>query len=337
MSFRLKTILGIAFIELTVMAILIGVNQFALGGSASTQLFERATATARVYANAVSDAVVATDLATLDATIQTAVGTEELTYLRARNASGFVLSEAGSVDALEAPFEADTSFETAKLDSRIDISVPIEIAGTQFGAIGMGISTLRVEREIAQALRLNLVVAAIGMSLVAVFGYGLGTILTRQLRGLRIGAREIASGHLEHQIAVKGRDELADTAACFNDMARILSHDRAVLQRQKDELLVKKGRVEVIVDCMKDISRGAGSPEIPDTDRADEIGDMARATVVFHNSMRAVEQARLEQQRLISAFDQVGEQVVVFGLDGRALFRNRAFRQFQPRDPAAPA
>jgi len=45
MSFRLKTILGIAVIELTVMAILITVNQFNLGGAASSQLFERVEST----------------------------------------------------------------------------------------------------------------------------------------------------------------------------------------------------------------------------------------------------------------------------------------------------
>lgn len=98
MSFRLKTILGIALIELTVMAILIGINQFALGGSASTQLYERAEATARVFANAVSDAVIATDLATLDATVATAMETEDITYLRVRSPSGFVLSEAGDAE-----------------------------------------------------------------------------------------------------------------------------------------------------------------------------------------------------------------------------------------------
>ena len=328
MSFRLKTVLGIAVIELTVMAILIGFNQFALGGSATTQLFERAEATARIFGNLVSDAVVSTDLATLDATIETAVSTEELSYLRIRNSGGLVLSEGGSAEALSRPFEPDASFETAISDSLIDISVPITVAGLGYGTVEMGISTTRVEEEIAQAFRLNIIVAAIGMSLVAVFGYGLGSMLTAQLHCLRRGARAISSGDLGHQIPIRGRDELADTAHCFNDMARTLAGDRAVLQHKQDELLAKKARVEVIVSRMTDISKGGDDVQVPDVDRFDEIGDMARATVVFQDTMRAVEQARLEQQRLISAFDQVAEQVVVFGLDGRALFLNGAFRRF---------
>jgi C4-dicarboxylate-specific signal transduction histidine kinase len=44
--------------------------------------------------------------------------------------------------------------------------------------------------------------------------------------------------------------------------------------------------------------------------------------------MRAVEQARIEQQRLITAFDQIAEQVIVFGTDDAAIFLNAAFRRF---------
>lgn len=328
MSFRLKTVLGIAIIELTVMAILIGINQFALGGSASSQLFERAESTSRVFANAVADAVIATDLATLDATIETAVSSEELTYLRIKNPSGLVLSQSGSEEALAALFIRDTSYDTALSDHIIDIDLPIVIEGTKFGSIELGLSTRAVEQDIASAFRMNLIVAAIGMSLVAVFGYGLGSMLTGQLRWLRQGARQISAGNLDRRIAIRGRDELAETANCFNQMAEALAQDRATLQDQTDELLAKKDRVDVIVDCMTAISKGAVLADVPDTDREDEIGNMARATVVFHQSMQEVERARREQQQLITAFDQVAEQVAVFADDGDVLFMNAAFLAF---------
>lgn len=328
MSFRLKTVLGIALIELTVMALLIGINQFALGGSATTQLYQRAEATARVFSNTIADAVIATDLATLDATIETAVSSEELTYLRVKSPSGMILSQGGSEAALAAPFIRDASFDAARSDHVIDIDLPIRVAGTEFGSIELGLSTLAVEKEIARALYWNMLIALIGMSLVAIFGFGLGTMLTRQLQGLRLGALAVAHGNLGSQIEVKGRDELADTAKCFNQMSQTLARDRKILQNQQDELLAKRARTEVLVDCLRDISQRRGAVEVPDTDRSDEIGDMARATVVFQNAMQAVEIARLEQQRLISAFDQVEEQVAIFGVDGQVLFLNAAFRAF---------
>lgn len=328
MSFRLKTILGIALIELTVMAVLIAINQFALGGSAATQLYQRAEATARVFANAVSDAVIATDLATLDATVETAVNTEDITYLRVRAPSGFVLAQAGEPNALAAEFKRDATFDEATLDHKIDVDMPIVVDGTAYGHIEMAVSTLKVESEIAKAFRWNVTVALVGMTLVAIFGYGLGTILTGQLHLLQKGARAIAKGDLEHRVAVRGRDELADTAECFNDMAQTLSRDRAILRDQRERLLENKARVTVLVGRMSEIAQGGDDQDVPDIERSDEIGDMARATVVFRDAMQAVETARLEQQRLISAFDQVAEQVVIFGMDGRALFLNKAFRRF---------
>ncbi|MEP2679674.1 ATP-binding protein [Tateyamaria sp.] len=328
MSFRLKTVLGIAIIELMVMAILIAVNQFALGGSATTQLFQRAESTGRLFSDAVADAVIATDLATLDATIGTAVSNADLTYVRVKNSSGVVLSQGGASEALSVPFQRDQNFDTARDDHVIDIDLPVMIDGVSYGTIELGISTLTVEEEIAQALHWNLVVALAGMSLVAVFGYGLGSILTRELHWLREGALKISKGDLESRIRVRGNDELAETARYFNHMAQALANDRATLQTQQDELLAKKARVEVIVDCMTDISGGGDAAHVPDTDRPDEIGDMARATVIFDNSMREVRKARLEQQRLISAFDQVAEQVAIFGLEGNVLFLNAAFKEF---------
>jgi len=309
-------------------SLLIAINQFNLGGSASSQLFERAQSTSRVFANAVADAVIATDLATLDATIETAISSEELTYLRIKNPSGIVLAQSGAEQALAAPFVRDTSYDTALSDHVIDIDLPIVVEGTNFGSIELGLSTVAVEKDIASAFRMNLIVAAIGMSLVAVFGYGLGSILTGQLSWLREGARQISTGNLDRRISIRGRDELAETALCFNQMAEALAQDRATLQKQTDELLAKKARVEIIVERMSAISKGAETADIPDTDRADEIGKMARATVVFHQSMQEVERARQEQQQLISAFDQVAEQVAVFADDGEVLFMNAAFMSF---------
>ena len=328
MSFRLKTILGIAVIELTVMAILIAVNQLNYGGTASTQLYERARSTAELFATMVADAVISTDLATLDAMIQNALANKELVYLRVRNEAGVPLSSGGVQSALQGAFSADADFDAALDDHKIDISTPISIAGQDFGSVEIGISTLPVEAEMARALRWNLIVAASGMTLVAIFGYLLGSILTRQLSSLRRGAEMIARGDLGYQISVHGRDELAHTARCFNRMATTLATDRAELDHKQAELLAKRDRTNRIVDSMKDIAAGAHAVDVPDADRPDEIGDMARATVIFQRVMQEVLEARAEQAQLIHAFDQLEEQVAIFGEDSLCMFANAAFRRF---------
>ena len=328
MSFRLKTVLGIALIELSVMAILITVNQLNFGGTASAQLFERVRSTGVLFSTMVADAVISSDLATLDAMIENSLTNDELIYIRVRNASDTVLSENGEPSALDAPFVSDQDFQSALTDHRIDISASIAIAGQVFGAVEIGVSTQRVEAEMAKALRWNLIVAAIGMSLVAVFGYLLGSILTAQLSSLREGARMITSGNLGYQIDVRGRDELADTARCFNAMAVTLAEDRNTLEQRQRELLDKRDRTNSIVKSMKEIAEGVEHVDVPESAREDEIGDMARATIVFREAMNQVQKARAEQARLIHAFDQLDEQVAIYGEDGRVIFLNSAFRRF---------
>ena len=47
----------------------------------------------------------------------------------------------------------------------------------------------------------------------------------------------IASGNLDYQIKVIGRDELAQTAECFNSMAQSLFAERQALETKQSELL----------------------------------------------------------------------------------------------------
>jgi len=109
-------------------------------------------------------------------------------------------------------------------------------------------------------------------------------------------------------------------------MARALAEDRDTLERKQSELLEKRARTQDIVSTMKVIARGTGSNQVPHAERNDEIGDMARATVVFQNAMNEVDAKRAEQAQLLHAFDQLDEQVAIFDEQGACMFLNAAFR-----------
>jgi len=127
-------------------------------------------------------------------------------------------------------------------------------------------------------------------------------------------------------VPVKGRDELAQTAECFNRMADSLAMDRAALLDRQTILLEKRDRVEEIVRCMRGIATRTPVRLIPSQQRDDEIGEMARATEIFRTVMDEIVDIRNEQDRLIKAFDRLNEEVVIFGTDGPMLFSNRAFQ-----------
>lgn len=321
MSFRIKTVLGIALVEVLVLIVLIGVNHINLGSTARTQLFQRAQSTAHLFAAMVTDPLIATDLATLDAMVDNVLQSEELVYVRVRNVSGRVIARGGAPAALAAAFTADQGYETALQDRRIDVAAPVSLADQRFGTVEIAVSTDRVEAEIAAALRLDLWLALAGLAAVVVFGFVLGTVLTRQLEVLRSGALAIDQGDLSTRIPIRGRDELAETAACFNDMA-------ASLEARQTELTDNREKVARIVSCMKDISAGDLDGHVPYQHVIDEIGDMARATGLFQSVMQDIRDARAEQARLIHAVDQLDEHVAIFDRKGTVLFANQAFRAF---------
>ncbi len=231
MSFRLKTVLGIAAIEFVLLAILVISGLHYLRSSNEAQLIERSQVTARLFSTMTSDALLSLDLATLDALVDQTLQNDDILYVRVRNADGLVVAQGGDADVLEAEFVEDETIAATGNDLRLDVSAPITSAGKQFGRVEIGLSTKAIEATLAGATRWMLSIAAVEIILVAVFGLILGTVLTRQLALLRAGARRVAEGEFGYQLQVKGRDELADTSSSFNQMSQAL----AAFARQAEE------------------------------------------------------------------------------------------------------
>jgi len=106
-----------------------------------------------------------------------------------------------------------------------------------------------LKRESRKALLLALLVAAGAGGLLA-FG------LTRPLRKLTETARRYAAGERELRAAVRGRDEIAELAAAFNELADRLAEERAREERQlaatahelRTPLAVLKAELEALRD-----------------------------------------------------------------------------------------
>jgi signal transduction histidine kinase len=87
------------------------------------------------------------------------------------------------------------------------------------------------EHDLTLATILLVFAAGIAMAL----GYFLTTALTDQLQALNRGARAIARGQLHARVQVTGRDEIAQLAHTFNDMAAQLA-EAARRQQEVDTL-----------------------------------------------------------------------------------------------------
>ena len=230
MPFRLKTILGIAAIEILLLGILVVGGLGYIWTSNEALLVERARTAARLFASMTSDAVIASDLASLDSLIVQTLKNPGFVYLRVRDASGKAIAEGGEKLILSRPFVEHVGLSLFGSGERLDVAHPIEAGGAVFGSVELGISAEGVEGTIFDALSWMSRIALAEIALVAIFGFVLGTILTRQLLLLREGARRVAAGAFGHTIEVHGSDEIADTAKSFNAMSTALSEYAARLE-----------------------------------------------------------------------------------------------------------
>ena len=257
MSFRLKTILGIGAIEIFLLAILVFSGLNYLHSSTEDQLLNRASTTTRLFASMTSDAVIATDLATLDVLVDETIKSPGVVYARVRRKDGIVLSESGDAEALSVPFVRDESVESARSDERLDASHAIVVAGTTFGFVEIGISTAALHATIADATKRMMTLAGAKILLVAIFGFVLSGILTRQLTSIQMGARKVAAGEFGSQIDVVGRDELADTAKSFNKMSAALAEYADDLMDARERAEAGRDRAETVLqDAMESVPQG---------------------------------------------------------------------------------
>ena len=221
MSFRLKTILGIALIETVLLFILVlsGINF--LSESNEEQLKQRAEITSRLFADATKDAVLATDLATLEIFVEDILDNPEVVYISIKDANRRVLAKGG--DALVRSVERTTDHSLSDVDDGVfDTVTYIEESGIRFGSIHMGLSTSSIEVMLANAQRWAISIASLEIVLVAIFSFVLGTYLTRQLARLKQGSEIIEQTGPGHQIEISSHDELAEVAKSFNLMSRSL-------------------------------------------------------------------------------------------------------------------
>lgn len=205
MSFRLKTILGIAIIEAVLLFILIISVLGLLRSSNEEELFKRAYTTAQLFASSTRDAVLATDLAALEGAVAAVLTNPGVVYARVAG-DAVVLAEGGDRRLLARPFRAD-AWAGAVTDGVYDAKAPISVQGVTYGHVEVGLSDAAIETVLADARATTMTIAALEMVMVALFSSLLGRYLTRGLDALRHGAQRLGQGQSfsRHSAGTPGR------------------------------------------------------------------------------------------------------------------------------------
>jgi PAS domain S-box-containing protein len=247
LSFRLKTIIGIALIESVLLLILVFSGLNYLAESNELQLQQRAVSTANLFASATQDAVLTRDIATIQSATDEILTNPDVVYVRVTS-DNFVLAENGSSPALMSDREQDFSLADVS-DGIYDVKAEIEVEGKVYGLVELGLSTTYIDTLLTEARQSAFGLAGTEIILVAIFSLILGNYLTRQLRLLETAAKVIGSEGPGHIVEINSNDEIGAVANAFNTMSAKLSRMNAKADddtRIRAELMESASRSEAI-------------------------------------------------------------------------------------------
>ena len=236
MRFRTKTIVGVALIEIALLALLVGSTLSVLRESNEAELVRRAKLGVKLLVVAAKDAVITQDLATLEGLVAEVMTSNQVDYVRILDANGVALAQRGDPRVLARPFHPEESIDQVR-DGILEQAQPVLAGGIRHGEVQIGVSISSLQVLLGSAQRWAGGIAALEILLVALFSWLLGTYLVRQLGSLRQASERYAAGDFGHRVKVKGNDELAQTASAFNQMAAQLDESRALLAAESGKKL----------------------------------------------------------------------------------------------------
>lgn len=203
MSFRLKTILGVALIEVTLLVVLVWNGMMLMRNSGEEQLIRQAETTSALFASMVKDPVLSYDLATLETFVVELMKNPGLVYVRIYDQDQ-LLASGGEEDWVKRPFLADYSLDSV-IDAVFDIRADIVESEQHYGHVELGISTQQLQERLSSATWKTSGLAMAEILLSALFSFLLGSWLVKQLEILRQASRAISDGQLGVQVPVKGK------------------------------------------------------------------------------------------------------------------------------------
>lgn len=256
MSFRLKTIIGVALIEALFLMLLVWQATRYLQNSGEEALTLRAHQTAQLFATTTKNALIASDLATLDEVTNEIAAMAGVDYIRVLDAFGLMASAGVPVE--EDFVQGDTSILNVD-DGRFDVVLAIEEGGTRLGLVQVGLDVTSLTQALQDARTRLLMIAGAELVMVALISWWFGSYLSRGFGALQQAANSVARGNWQQRVNVQGNDEMATTAHAFNLMIDQLGQEQQRLADSHRSLVALHERsdsqtryLSTVMDTMAD-------------------------------------------------------------------------------------
>jgi len=233
-SLRAKLLLASVIVEVVMLSLLV-VNSLRLTNtSLLNQAQLRVTELNVLFNAALASPMAQRDYGTLKDILEESRRDEGIIYLVLQDRHGKVLAAAGHPDE-PSHHSAGATIDLDEIEQgHFDLSVPIRLAGQEFGRLTYGLSSGFLMETRAHLLRQSLLIAAVEVLLSIVLLTALGIWLTRHMAQLTRASSAVAEGNFETSVAVNSQDEVGQLANAFNSMTQAIRERIRLLEESEE-------------------------------------------------------------------------------------------------------
>jgi hypothetical protein len=145
MSSKLKTVLGLAIIQGSLLMLLLYVSFTELNRTPQSGVSEKANTATQLLATLAKDGVLSYDIVTLENYTRGIITQEGILYVK-KNYKGNILAEQGNPALLNKKFKADSNLSSVD-DNVYDSVAKIVQGGTSHGRVELGFNTNIISRD----------------------------------------------------------------------------------------------------------------------------------------------------------------------------------------------
>lgn len=138
---------------------------------------------------------------------------------------GEFLTDQLTLDSLVSTEDSHQQYRKGEKEDLYDISVPIIASDKILGTVRIGISTRKMNQEIAKSRNRILVMGLLTVLVGMIGSLLLGKSISRPIKKLVKSAKAISRGELDVTLEVTSKDEVGILTAAFRDMAEALKRN----------------------------------------------------------------------------------------------------------------
>ncbi|MCU0840572.1 MAG: EAL domain-containing protein [Thiobacillaceae bacterium] len=233
LSLRTRLILATVVVEVVMLGLLVANSTRLMNDSLLAQAGTRVAELNTLFNAALGAPMAQRDYATIDGILAESRREDGVAYLVLRDRAGRVVASTGWRAGAALP-AASPSLDLAKaVDGRFHLSLPIRLAGQEFGSLHYGLSTDFLTEARTHLIRQSLPIAALAVVVSVLLLTVLGVWLTRHLSALTNASQAVAQGDFDTLVPVSGRDEVGQLANAFNRMTRAVRERVEALQESE--------------------------------------------------------------------------------------------------------